>query len=249
MFSFHKALGALAAAAFVAVAPPVVQAQDMLDDDTVVVPSDEGGAVIDEGAPGATQETVVPGSEGGDSTVVITAPRAAPPVNQTVVEIGGGAQTFSGELGDTLQGGAGWTGRVIFGAKSPIGLELGYAGSVNPIEGQGIGGAGDFGDLDTDNSVTTNQGEGLLRVNFAGPRSPVKPFVAGGANYTRMDSNTTFDNLDAIGFPLAAGLQFYPANNFSIGARGEYKILTEWVDDNLPSGDQWGGMLTVGANF
>jgi hypothetical protein len=247
MGSIRTVLGAAAAAALLATAP-AARAQDS-QGDTVVVPGSSGGADVSGGG-GSTQETVVPGAAGEGRTVVIETPRAAPSVNQTVIEVGAGAETFSGRLGDQLQGGAGWTGRLIFGAKSPLGMELGYTGAVNPVEGQGISNAlGDVGDLSSNNSVTTNQGEALLRANLAGARSRVIPFVAGGANYTRMDSSTgILDNVDAVGIPFAAGLQFYPVSNFTIGARGDYKILTRWID-SIPSGNQWGGMLTVGANF
>lgn len=202
--------------------------------------SEEEKAAIDQ----EVQEEVVPREE----TIVVTQPRGAAPLDNVLVEIGGGASTFTGELGDVTEGGAGWTGRVVIGARTMLGFELAYFGAANTIEGLDVG-INDVGDLDSANTVISSAGEGLVRLNLLGARAPVKPFVAGGANYTRFDSDTLFDNAEALGFPLAAGVQFYPTDNFSIGARGDYRILTDLIDEEVPDGNQWGGMLTVGANF
>lgn len=215
----------------------VLGEEDRIEEDVL---SEEEKDAIDE----EVQEEVVPREE----TIVITQPRGPAPLDNVLVELGGGASTYTGELGDVTEGGAGWTGRVVIGARTMLGFELSYFGAANTIEGLDVG-IGDVGDLDTDNTVIASAGEGLLRLNFLGARAPVKPFVAGGANYTRFDSDTLFDNTEALGFPLAAGVQFYPTDNFTIGARGDYRILTDLIDENLPDGNQWGGMLTVGANF
>lgn len=263
---FHKLLGGFAALALTLALTPAAWAGDDAmttdpnadnPDAEVVIPSEPGepGAVVvpeeeDSVSPAEqdaiqdeVQEEAVPRQE----TVVVTQPRGAKPLDNVLVEIGGGASTFTGELGDVTEGGAGWTGRVVIGARTMLGFELSYFGAANTIEGLDVN-ITDVGDLGNDNTVISSAGEGLVRVNFLGPRAPVKPFVAGGANYTRFDSDTLFDNREALGFPLAAGAQFY-MGNFTIGARGDYRILTDLIDENMPNGNQWGGMLTVGANF
>jgi hypothetical protein len=192
------------------------------------------------------QEEVVPE---GRETIIVAQPRgAAQPLDNIILELGGGASTFTQDLGDALEGGAGYTGRAVWGARNPLGVELAYFGAVNPIEGAGADDIFDVGEIDTDTSVFTNSAEALARINFLGARSAVKPFLAGGANYTRFDSDTLLDGTEVFAIPVAAGLQFFPLDNFTIGARGEYRFLTEWIDD-VPDGDQWGGTLTVGANF
>lgn len=263
---FTRLLGGLAALALtLALTPAVSTADEMMTDESVdnpdaevVIPSEPGepGAVVvpeEEDALSAeeqdaldeeVQEEVVPREE----TIVITEPRGAKPLDNVLVELGGGASTFTGELGDVTQGGAGWTGRVVIGARTTLGFELSYFGAANTIEGLDVD-ITDVGDLGNDNTVISSAGEGLVRLNLLGARAPVKPFVAGGANYTRFDSDTLFDNTEALGFPLAAGVQFYPMDNFTIGARGDYRILTDLIDENMPNGNQWGGMLTIGANF
>lgn len=255
-----KLLGGFAALALALAFSPAAMADDTAPDQSadnpdaeVVIPSEPGepGAVVvpeeeqgtDQQQDQGVQEEAVP----REQTIVVQPQRAAP-LDNVLVEIGGGGSTYTGQLGDVTKGGAGWAGRVVIGARTMLGFELGYFGAANTIEGTGVN-ISDVGDLGNDNTVVSSAGEGLVRLNFLGARAPVKPFVAGGANYTRFDSDTLFDNREALGFPLAAGVQFYPTNNFSIGARGDYRILTDLIDENLPNGDQWGGMLTVGANF
>lgn len=245
----NKWLGGLAAAALVAFAAPAARADDTQAEDTpqVVVPGDSAPADVVTPEDDTVEEAAVPGQD-NTNNIIVTQPRRGGSLDNVIVEIGGGASTFTGQLGDELKGGAGWTGRAVIGARSMLGFELGYFGTANTVEGTGTD-ITDVGDLSNDNTVVSNAGEALVRLNLLGERAAVKPFVAGGANYTRFDSNTNLDNIDSVGIPLAAGIQFYPMDNFTIGARGDYRILTDWLDDTLPSGNQWGGMLTVGANF
>lgn len=164
-------------------------------------------------------------------------------------EMGGGFQTFTGELGDVTEGGAGYGVRAIWGARTRIGAEFGFLGSWNSTESEETAG-------NRSADVYTNTGETLLRFNFLSYQSPIRPFVAGGVNYTRIDSEVNtpvgavfVDGRDGIGFPFVAGLQYMPTPNLSFSARGNYTVLSNFIDDQFPSGNLWGGTINVGAIF
>lgn len=170
-----------------------------------------------------------------------------------VLEAGAGGSTYTEDLGDVTRGGTEWSGRAILGARWPVGLELGYTGTFNAIEGTGVDSEGAVRD---DRSIISNAGEALARISLVPNKAMVRPFIAGGVNYLRLDTDNrsatfadTIDNQDTIGFPLAAGVQVFPWKNLSIGARGDYKILTDILTEDFPAGNQWGGALTIGGHF
>jgi opacity protein-like surface antigen len=165
------------------------------------------------------------------------------------VEVGAGFQTFTEELGDVTSAGLGYNLRFIFGPRSRLALEVGYLGGLAEAERTEV-----F--QQTAVSVYSNSGEVLARLNFFGNRDLVRPFIAGGANFTRINSSlstpigtTELDRLNGLGFPLVGGVQFLPSENFLVSARANYNVLTAVVDDDFPPGNQWGAMLSAGAMF
>ena len=172
-----------------------------------------------------------------DVEVVMPDPVAEPVREPSVaIEIGGGYSDFTGDLGDALHDGGNWDVRGIFGTASPFAIEATYFGSANGLTAE-------------DGTAITTAGELQARLNVLQPAQGVQPFIAGGANYFRIDSDGALDNAQAIGFPVTAGLQVFPADNFTIGARGSYRFLTDLIDDDFPGGDNWNVGLTVGATF
>lgn len=188
------------------------------------------------------RETVVPGEQ--EQNVVVLQPtqphaRALPGV---AVELGGGYNNFTQDLGDTLRGGGDWSVRGIWGVNRQAGIEAAYFGSANR-----------FGDETRNEYAITSAGELLGRVHIARPGAMIKPFVGAGLDYFRLDvieeTNDPLDGMQSIGIPVAAGVNVYPMKNLNIGARGSYRFLTEWLDEDFPDGDQWNVGLTVGAAF
>src|SRR5262249_17122137 len=86
--------------------------------------------------------------EPGSTTTIINPPPPPPVVvqqgpeerspllsTQIRIALGGGYASFiSRELQDVTQGGGTWDFRVILGAHSPVGIELGYVGTANGIK-------------------------------------------------------------------------------------------------------------------
>lgn len=232
MRKFQFALTGLAAVLFVA-GPAVAQ-------DTT------NGAVT-------TEETAIPMGDDDVSEAAVPTGTARPAsiiANNVAVEIGGGLSTFTDDLGEALDGGASFTGRAILGTRSMLGIEVGYFGAVNGLDTVNNEVALEIGNVDSKSTVYSNSAELLGRVNLAGSRWPVRPFIAGGVSWYRLDSDLeAFDDSDAMGFPLAAGVQIYPWQFLTVGLRGDYKVLTDPFSNDFPGGDQYGGTLTVGAAF
>lgn len=173
-----------------------------------------------------------------------------PKIHPFIVEAGAGLANYTANLGQVTQGGAGWALRGIWGARGWLAGEVGYTGSSN--EGEFFSQHEPLpGNLDpVGERVVSTAAEALARVNFGGKEGTWRPFVAGGAGYFRLDSDAAdLDGFEALSFPVAGGVQIYPKEPLSIGLRGTYTILTDFIDDAFPTGNQFGGMLTVGANF
>lgn len=176
--------------------------------------------------------------------------RPEPKIHPFIVEAGAGFANYTANLGDVTNGGAGWALRGILGARGWIAGEVGYAGASN--EGEFFTRRDTLpGNLDpVGERVVSTAAEALARVNFGGKEGTWRPFLAGGAGYFRIDSDAAaLDGFEALSFPMAGGVQIYPKEPLSIGLRGSYTILTDFIDDDFPTGNQFGGMLTVGANF
>jgi hypothetical protein len=165
------------------------------------------------------------------------------------VELGGGVGSYTANLGNTLEGGVAWGVRGIVGAKYFVGLELGYEGTANNGERIGIGEPLDGPDA-AGEPVFATTGEALARINMAGPNAMFRPYIAGGAGYFRLDSDAAaLDELEALSFPLAAGLQMFPYKDVTVGLRGNLRLLTDYLDDDFPTGNQYGGLLSLGTTF
>lgn len=201
----------------------------------------------------STEETTIPMGEDDVSEAAVPTGTARPTSiisNNVAIELGGGASSFTDDLGNALQGGASFTGRAILGTRSMLGIEVGYFGAVNGLDTVNNEVALEVGNVDSKATVYSNSAEALMRVNLAGSTWPVRPFVAGGVSWFRLDSDQEeFDDADAMGFPLAGGVQIYPWQYLTVGLRGEYKFLTDPFSNDFPGGDQYGGTLTVGAAF
>ncbi len=185
------------------------------------------------------EEAVTP-----ESNVIVVEPttRRADTGPNVAVEVGGGFSNYTDDLNDATSPGGSWDVRGIFGLKSPIAFELAYVGAANNLD---VG----------DNTAIATSGEGLVRLNFMDSTSGVQPFIGGGVSYFRLDLDSDLadlvdlDGTEALGFPVTAGIQFYPTDNFTLAARGSYRFLTDALDSAFPAGDQWNAGITLGAAF
>ncbi len=126
-------------------------------------------------------ETLVPSPD-----MRLTGPDA---LANIIVEGGAGVSNFTGELGSALEPGVSWNVRGVIGARSLIGVEVGYFGAVNAVEGQDTGLDVNLTDVAIDGTVSSNSLEGLARINLLDEDFSIKPFVAGGASIFRQNSD------------------------------------------------------------
>ncbi len=215
---------------------------DELESDTEVsesvTPSEEGEPI--EGLTEEEQrelEAVVPREDTGQVIVMEGQPARLRESQNVAIEVGGGFSSYTSDLNDALENGGNWDVRAVLGTSSPVGLELGYFGAANGFE-------------NLDDTAIATAGEAVVRINLQAPTAGWQPFIGGGIDYFRLDGGEgQIDGTEALGFPVTAGISFYPLRNFTIGARGTYRFLTDLLDDNFPDGDNWNAGLTLGATF
>ena len=169
-------------------------------------------------------------------TTVVEPPPPAPVVVQPTerhewfntqigVAVGGGYADFtpSSRMENATNGGGEWDARLILGAHSPLGIELGYVGTANPYH---------FG-----GTLTSNAAEGVLKLGTPGwIRMPVQIYGFAGAGVNRFDfvnssggttaGSLTFREADTnFVLPFGGGFQFNVNPHFSVDTRFTYRAM------------------------
>lgn len=192
--------------------------------------------------PQATQ----PGEKQAEEAVVPAPERHGPAPSNLNLSVGLGVSNFRGDLNNNLNPGASWDVRAGFNNDDYVSGELAYVGSANGVDNAD----NDLGP-NVDGTALTSMGDALVRFNATTKRS-WQPFAGAGLGMLRLnvrDEDTTVDRGSALTVPLTAGVDFYASKRLLIGGRLNYRILTDVVDNDIPSGDQWNAGLNVGATF
>ncbi len=188
----------------------------------------------------------------GPALVVLALPAAAlaQDLRGVTVSLGGGVEGYSGDLAPVIDAGPAWGVTAAFRPTSVLGLEIGYRGAANEIEGVDSPGA----------DLVRNGGEAVATLGLSA--TAVQPYLLGGLGLSRYDVRA-----DAPGFqddvtgsvPLGAGLRAH-VGDFTADLRLNYSLLFNEdfapVDGNelavlgaeIPGG-QVRGMLNIGATF
>src|SRR5262249_60010883 len=116
-------------------------------------------------------ETAVGGPPAPATPVVVAGPRHPFLETQVGLELGGGVAAFArGPLSSITDTGGTWDLRLIVGAHSPLGVELGYIGTANSVRMTG-GSA----------TLTSNAGEADIRLGTPSLfRIPLQAYGFGG---------------------------------------------------------------------
>ena len=178
------------------------------------------------------------------------------------VQAEGGAEGYTGQLGDSLRAGPSWGVTADIQPKAPVGLELRYEGASNQLFG-----SGSVFDGPRAARVVHNGGDAMAKLSLANNNnSIVEPFLAGGigvSRYTLSNSVAGYQDDNVGEVPLSAGVAFHPGGNrgkLDIGLRGDYNFLfdnqfsptDQTISYGLFSkqgGDTYRGLLTLGGNF
>lgn len=187
-----------------------------------------------------------PAEPAAEEAVVPTTERARPAPTNLSLSVGLGVSNFRGDLNNNLNPGASWDVRAGFANNRHISGELAYVGSANGIDDAD----NDLGE-NVDGTALSSMGDAVVRFNATTKRT-WQPFAGAGIGMLRLnvrDDDTTVDRGSALTVPLTAGVDFYASKRFLIGGRFNYRVLTDVVDNDIPSGDQWNAGLNVGATF
>ncbi len=210
-------------------------AQDFDPDQPIGETAEELEKEVEEAAED-TQEAVIPSEPQA---------RGAAPGN-LALELGLGIADFNGNLGDQINAGPSWDLRGIFGANRTIGGEIAYVGVASNLDGQDL-----ISNEAVDGTALTSAGDVSARFNALSSEF-IQPFATAGLGVMGVDvrdENTTVDKGTALTIPVGAGVQIYTDSALTFGARVNYRILTDIIDNDLPSGDNWNLGVNVGATF
>ena len=156
---------------------------------------------------------------------------------QLAVEAGAGYASFAqGPVANATNGGLGWDMRLVFGAHSPIGLELGYVGTSNALAG-----VSNF-------TLMSNAFEGDLRLGTPTfGLIPVQAYGFGGAGVNRfslvhsgVNTTTITDGDTTAEVPAGAGLQFNLSDHVALDTRFTYRFMfDQQVTDRRDNADMY----------
>lgn len=181
-----------------------------------------------------------------ESVVPTRGERAGPAPRMLSLAVGLGVSNFRGALNNNLGVGPSWDLRAGVGNDTVIGGELAYVGTAHSLRNAD----NDLG-AGVDGTAVATMGDAMVRFN-ATHDGAWQPFAAVGLGLLSLDvrdAETTVDRGTALTIPLSAGLNFYTGRRMLIGGRVNYRVLTEIVDNDIPSGDEWNAGLSVGATF
>ena len=162
------------------------------------------------------------------------------------VMLGGGVEGYTGALAHDINAGATYGVTAAIKPSKVFGLELGYSGAVNDLDGAGLG-------VDNGPDLVRNGGQAAL--TFGLGAAPVQPYVLGGIGFSdynfRGDSAGFSD--DMVGnVPVGAGLRTH-VGDFTVDLRGNYNFLFDQdfagVDDGLNENGRYSGTLNIGGTF
>jgi len=133
------------------------------------------------------------------------------------VVAGGGVEGYTGALKDRLQLGPSYGVGIDMRPSKVLGVELGYTGAVNEINGSG--GA----------NVVRNGGQALLNIGLTA--TPIQPYLIGGVgvnNFHVQGGGVAMGYRNDTGgdVPLGAGLRTH-FGSFTADARFDYRIPFE----------------------
>jgi len=166
--------------------------------------------------------------------------------------VGGGVEGYTGALAPEINPGPAYGVTAAIKPSKVFGLELGYSGAVNNLDGARGLDIGDGGGPD----LVRNGGQAA--VTFGLGAAPVQPYVLGGVGFS--DYNFRNAGAAAAGFsddtvgnvPVGAGLRTH-IGNFTADLRANYNFLFDQdfagVDDGLNENGRYSGTLNIGGTF
>jgi hypothetical protein len=166
--------------------------------------------------------------------------------------VGGGVEGYTGVLNDRVNAGPTWGVNMATQPIRGFGVELGYTGAVNEVNG----------DLATAPDHLTNGADivrngGHAAVTFALPTPWIQPYALGGVgidyyNVRGTNPGIVFQDDTSGRVPLGLGIKGH-AGNFSADLRAQYNVLfDQQFAEAVPGendGGGYSGMLTLGARF
>ena len=182
------------------------------------------------------------------------------------VLLGGGVETYTGELAPQLNAGPTWGVGVALKPVAALGIELGYSGAINNVQGssglmrENLGAV--RSDLNNEADIVRNGGSAIATVGM-GPAA-FQPYLLGGIGvdwYNVRSAEAGRFRDDTVGnVPLGLGIRSH-LGDFTADLRGVYGVLFNQgfapvegntnlgeIGNQTPTG-RFGAQLRLGATF
>jgi Outer membrane protein beta-barrel domain len=169
------------------------------------------------------------------------------------VLVGGGVEGYTNTLGQDIDPGVAYGATVMLRPTKVLGVELGYSGAVNELDGVISLGSRAGPDL------VRNGGQAVATLGLTA--SPLQPYVLAGlgfSHYNIRNSAPGFQDDNVGNVPLGGGLRLH-VGSFTADARINYNLLFDQEfalnapasDINLPGDETFtgGGRYTGTLNF
>jgi hypothetical protein len=182
------------------------------------------------------------------------------------VLLGGGVETYTGNLAPQLNAGPGWGVGVALKPVGALGIELGYSGAINSVQGSsGFTSTSTTtvpNEIDNEADLVRNGGSAIATVGL-GP-APFQPYLLGGIGvdwYNVRNAEAGRFRDDTVGsVPLGLGFRTH-VGDFTADLRGVYGVLFNQgfapgegntnlaeIGSETPTG-RFGAQLRLGATF
>lgn len=182
-----------------------------------------------------------------------------PDMRGVTVTAGGGVEGYAGDLASTIDPGPAWNLNVGLRPSKVLGLEFGYSGAINDIDGVGTGGT-----VDTNPDLMRNGGHAAVTLGLAS--TGVQPYVLGGIGLSRYNvrngEGAEYKDDTTGNVPVGLGLRTH-FGDFTADLRGTYNFLFDQEfaaraansdiggpgDSSFDKGGRYMGTLNIGATF
>jgi len=182
-----------------------------------------------------------------------------PDMRGVTVTAGGGVEGYAGDLASTIDPGPAWNLNVGLRPSKVLGLEFGYSGAINDIDGVGTGGT-----VDSNPDLMRNGGHAAVTLGLAS--TGVQPYVLGGIGLSRYNvrngEGAEYKDDTTGNVPVGLGLRTH-FGDFTADLRGTYNFLFDQEfaaraqnsgvggpgDSSFDKGGRYMGTLNIGATF
>lgn len=185
--------------------------------------------------------------------------KSEPDMRGLTLNLGGGVEGYTGNLGDQIEAGGAWGVNAIIRPSKVFGIELGYSGAAHELGADGW--TNDSSELATGPDLIRNGAHAVATLGLNA--AAVQPYALAGlgvSRYTVRGNTDAFSDDWSGSLPVGAGIRTH-VGNFTADLRGTYSMMFDqdvaanpgaensfFGEDFLTAG-RWAGTLNIGTTW